>query len=57
MSSSIRQIVNKAEIARHLGISQSYVAKILAGQRKSAKYTRLIHELLQRELIRAQKAA
>jgi transcriptional regulator with XRE-family HTH domain len=44
-----RSLVNTAEIARRLGISQSYVAKIMNGSRKSKRYKDKIEQLLKSE--------
>ena len=39
-------MINQAEIARRLGISQMYVSYILRGMRKSDKYLQQIKELI-----------
>lgn len=39
-------LFNLSEIARQLGISPSYVSKILKGHRKSDKYIKQIKELI-----------
>ncbi len=44
------KLINKSEIARKLGISPSYVHKLLTGKRKSDKYERAIRELIAKEL-------
>lgn len=41
-----KKLINQAEIARRLGISISYVNKILAGKRKSHKYEKEIQKVI-----------
>lgn len=41
-----KNLYNLSEIARQIGISPSYVSKILKGHRKSGKYSKMIMEII-----------
>lgn len=42
--------INKAQIARELGISRSYVTMLMSGERNNPEQLRRIEELLKQEL-------
>ena len=53
MNSSIkfpRKLINQAEAARQLNISQSYLSMILNGHRKSEKIVKRLNELFSKYL-------
>ena len=45
-----KSLVNKAEIARRLGVSRTYISLILNNKRKAPKMREKITQLLQREI-------
>ena len=49
MPTKTMPLVNKAEIARRLGISRSYVSLLLSGKRKNKSYLLKIDQLLTKE--------
>ena len=42
-------LINKAEIARRLGISRPYVSQLLSGKRKNERQLKRIERLLTKE--------
>lgn len=43
-------MLNKAEIARQLGVTPSYIAAIMKGRRKAPKMRARIEKLIEKEL-------
>jgi predicted transcriptional regulator len=41
-----KNLINQSEIARRLGLSRSYICRLLAGQYKSSKRIDQINEIL-----------
>lgn len=48
-----KSIINQAEIARRLQISNTYVCLLVSGKRKNVKYIHLINDIVEKSLKRS----